>query len=218
MTIQPHEAPESDGVAQAAHLAAMSLTVVEAFTRLRAERLTDGAADDERVASAARAQRLADHAHARVAWARARDHSWLRAADDQALGRVWAAATTWANTDADARTVAARVEQRLHELHPEAMAVYQSGRADGLDPGEAMRRAATLFRQPFAIGTEVSATVDAESAPPLQPRSPQDVAGDAFPPSAERGRFGPGPRPTTAALVITSAPARTRTQPPRRTS
>src|SRR4051812_38410028 len=53
--------------------------------------------------------------------ARAHDDSWRRAANTNALGRAWAAATTWAPTDTDARAAADRVERRLHELHPEAV-------------------------------------------------------------------------------------------------
>lgn len=180
MTQIQHDAPESEGVARAAQLAAMSITVLEAMARLRAQRLTERAADDERAASAARAQRLVDHASARVAWTPAHDDDWLRRASTGDLARAWAAATPWADTDVDAQQAAHRVERRLHELHPDAMSAYHQARAEGADPAQAMQEAVPLFARPHAIESRDHAT-PIQHEGPRHPRHPRDVAADGYP-------------------------------------
>jgi hypothetical protein len=76
MTDQHYAEPEAEGAARAAQLAAMSLTVLEAVARLRAQRAAERADADERMAAAARAERIADHAGARIAWAPATRRAW----------------------------------------------------------------------------------------------------------------------------------------------
>ena len=203
MTEAHHDAPESEGVARAAQLAAMSITVLEALARLRAQRLAERATDDERAASAARAQRLVDHASARVAWTPAHDDDWLRRASTGDLGRAWAAATPWADTDVDAQQAAQRVERRLHELHPDAMAAYHQARAAGLDPGEAMRQAAPLFARTQAIEAH-----EHEAPTHHTSRRPRDVAADGYPfPTRDAVTTG---RQQHSQHVITSLPQRPR--------
>lgn len=180
MTEVQHDAPESEGVARAAQLAAMSITVLEAMARLRAQHVAERAADDERTASAARAQRLVDHASARVAWTPAHDDDWLRRANTGDLARAWAAATPWADTDVDARQAAHRVERRLHELHPDAMAAYHQARAEGADPAQAMQGAAHLFARPHAIEAR-DHELPTHHTGLRQPRHPRDVAADGYP-------------------------------------
>ena len=173
-----HDAPESEGVARAAQMAAVSIAVLEALVRLRAQHLAERAGGDERAAAAARAQRLVDHSSARLAWTPARDDDWLRRADIGGLALAWAAATPWADTDADAQQAAHGVERRLHELHPDAMAAYHQARADGADPAHAMHQAGPLFSG--ARGIEA---IDHEPPSPTQAghRGPRAVAADGYP-------------------------------------
>lgn len=180
MTEVQHDAPESECVARAAQLAAMSITVLEAMARLRAQRLAERATDDEHAASAARAQRLVDHASARVAWTPAHDDDWLHRANTGDLARAWAAATPWADTDIDAHEAARRVERRLHELHPDAMAAYHQARADGADPAQAMREAAPLFAHTHAIEARDHEPPTHHTGPG-HPRHPRDIAADGYP-------------------------------------
>lgn len=208
MTEVHHDAPTADGIARAAQMAAMSITVLEALARLRAQRIAERAMDDERIASAARAQRLVDHASARVAWTPAHDDDWLRRASAGELARAWAAATPWGDTDFDAQQAAQRVEQRLHTMHPDAMAAYHQARADGADPAQAMREAAPLFANRQAIEAP-------EHEPPTphlssgHPRQPRDIAADGYPfPTKDAITAGHQQRSTPH--VITTLPQRSR--------
>ena len=199
MTEVQHDSPETEGVARAAQLAAMSITVLEALARLHAQRIAERAQDDERAASAARAQRLVDHASARVAWTPAHDDEWLRRAPTGDLARAWAAATPWATTDA--HDAAARLERRLHELHPDAMAAYHHARAAGAEPAEAMQQAAPLFATTRAIELADPAAMQ------RQPRLPRDIAADGYPFPTAAGVKNPH-HPHTQ--VITTLPRRPR--------
>ena len=214
MTTQQPEASDTESVARAAQLAAMSLTVLEALSRLRAERLFRRADEDQRAAAAACAERVANHAHARLAWSPALDDAWLRGSGTDELARAWAAATAWTQTDVEARGAADRVERELHVRHPAAMAAYQSARAAGLDPQTAMRQAAPLFDSPLAI--EAAAPVP-NSGPLLDrppPRGPADHAAEGYP--FATGCTGPkaqGPRASTDLVSpgpIQTVQARTR--------
>jgi len=208
MTEVHHDAPTADGVARAAQMAAMSITVLEALARLRAQRLAERATDDERMASAARAQRLVDHASARVAWTPAHDDDWLRRASTGELTRAWAAATPWGDTDFDAQQAAQRVERRWHMLHPDAMATYHQARAEGADPAQAMHEAAPLFAHRHAIDAP-------EHEPPTPHRSsgcsrqPRDVAADGYPFPTKDAVTAVYQRPG-APHVITTLPQRSR--------
>src|SRR4051794_12737514 len=181
MTNQHPEAFESEGAARAAQLAAMCLTILEALSRLRAERLARRADDDERTAASSRAQRLADHAHARVAWSPALDDTWLHAATMEELARAWGASTSWADTDVDAHAAADRVERELHVRHPEAMVAFQSARGAGLSPGAAMQRAAPLFDRPRAIEDAALVNGGRFTRDGADHRSPSDLAPDGYP-------------------------------------
>jgi len=201
MTEVQHDSPESEGVARAAQRAAMSITVLKALARLRAQRIAEQAQDDERAASAARAQRLVDHASARVGWTPAHDDEWLRRATTGDLARAWAAATPWAATDADAHDAANRLERRLHELHPDAMAAYHHARAAGAEPAEAVQQAAPLFATTRAIELADPASTQ------RQPRPPRDIAADGYPFPTAAGVTNPH-HPHTQ--VITTLPRRSR--------
>lgn len=201
MTEVQHDSPESEGVARAAQLAAMGITVLEALARLHGQRVAERAQDDERAASTARAQRLVDHASSRVGWTTAYDDEWLRRATTGDLARAWAAATPWASSDTDAHDAAACLERRLHELHPDAMAAYHHARAAGAKPAEAMQQAAPLFATMRAIEL-------ADPAPTQrQPRPPRDIAADGYPFPTTAGAKNPHPPQTQ---VITTLPRRPR--------
>lgn len=206
--IQDHDAPESEGAARAAQFAAMSITVLEAVARLRTQRAVERADADERVAAAGRAQRIVEHASARVSWTPAHDDTWLRQATSGDLARTWVAAATWADTDAEARDAAQRVERRLHELHPQAMAAYHEARAAGAEPGEAMRRAAPMFDGPLAIEATTGTERTRRVSPTSPPRDPRDVAADGYPyPTTEA--VAKAGRPGGGAHVITTLPRST---------
>jgi hypothetical protein len=199
MSGQHYAEPEAEGAARAAQLAAMSVTVLEAVARLRAQRTAERAEADERMAAATRAERIADHAAARVAWSPAYDSDWLRRASTEALGRVWAAAEPWSHTDPNAARAVERGVARLHVLHPEAMAAYQQRLANGADAATAMREAAPLFERPPAIGAAAAETDRAAEAWPY-PRPPRVIAADGYPyPTADAVAATGRHRPTPAA-------------------
>lgn len=191
-----HDAPENEGAARAAQFAAMSLTVMEAMARLRAQRQAERTEADDRAAQAARAERIASHAEARVMWSQALDDGWLRSAGTGDVGRCWAAAIAWADTDVQAADAVRRTETRLYELHPDAMLAYAAARAEGLDPSAAMQRATDQFveRPMLDAGDAISAST--------KPRPPHDVAAEGYPlPASAAVQRGQGRAP-----VITTAP------------
>lgn len=209
MSEQRWEDPHNEGAARAAQMAAMAATLMESLVRLRATRAADRADIDERHAAAARADRLARHATDRVAWTPAFDADWLRKASSGDLARAWSAAILWESTDRDAADAARRVESALHLRHPEAMAEYLEARAEGLDPGAAMRRAAPLFARPLAI--EASASDTRAQAHEHRDRDPRAVAADGFPiPTAAALVARPN---GSGAVLITTASARATRQP-----
>lgn len=197
-----HDAPENEGAARAAQFAAMSLTVIEALARLRAQRQAERADADDRAAKAARAERVASHAEARVTWSQALDDGWLRSAGTSDVGRCWAAAMAWAETDAEAADAVRRTETRLYELHSDAMLAYAAARAEGLDPSAAMQRAADQFveRPMLDAGDAVSASA--------APRPPHDVAAEGYPlPASAAVEQGRTPVITTAKPSARQSPS-----------
>lgn len=143
-----HEDPNSEGTARVLQMAAMAASVAEALARLSAQRAAERQEADQRGAAAARAQRHADHATARVAWSPAGDPEWLRQAGTLDVGRAWGAAVPWAPTDPSAAAAQDACEERLRDLHPDAMRRYDWLRQDGADPHTAMRDVAPQFAHP----------------------------------------------------------------------
>lgn len=170
--------PDGESAARLAQLVAMSATVVEALAKLQAHRAAQRADEDERVTTAWRAQRTADHAAARVAWSPAHDDEWLRRASTGDLAPAWTAAATWSSTDADAADALNRIEARLHQLHPGAMAAYQEARARGADPGQAMHEASQRFTEQLALPGQPAPGVEPGHSPS---RPPRVIASDAYP-------------------------------------
>lgn len=153
--------PESEAAARAAQIAAISIALVEAISRLREERATPRVTEDQR-AMAMRAARLTDHAAATATWAPALDRHWLARADTHALLDAWTPAAAWADQDAAAAKALAAVEQRLTITHPTAMTAYRAALANGSPPIVAMQQAASTFARQAA---------DDVSLPPRAPRT-----------------------------------------------
>ncbi|MDP9416757.1 MAG: hypothetical protein M3P48_02760 [Actinomycetota bacterium] len=161
-----HDDPNSEGTARVLQMAAMAASVTEALVRLSAQRTVERQHADERAASAARAQRQADHVAAQVAWTPASDPEWLREAGALDVGRAWSAAVPWALTDPAAAAAQGACEERLRDLHPDAMRRYDWLRQDGADPRTAMRDVAPLFAQPQDTRIWLSGPAAASSALP----------------------------------------------------
>jgi hypothetical protein len=82
---------------------------------------------------------------ARLHWAAAHDPQWLARADLLEVGRAWASAAAYADTDPAAASAMRKCEDRMRTLHPHAMARYDRLRADGMGPLDAMQETAPLF-------------------------------------------------------------------------
>jgi hypothetical protein len=203
MTTPQFDEPGSEATARAAQMTAMGVTVLEAIARLRLMRGQQLAAADERAASAARQQRLAEHAAARLAWTPAFDDDWLRRASTVELGQAWVAAMPWAHTDREAAKASERVETRLAVLHPEAMAAYHLARAGGASHGEAMTEAGPLFAQRPALTSALSRPQAATQRPAREPRV---LADDAYPYSTSQA-VATAARSRDGVHVVTTAPA-----------
>src|SRR5262249_28691011 len=89
--------------------------------------------------AAAQAERIATHAADRVVYTPALNRDWVGTANVLDLGRAWGAAAGWADVDPVAHVAATRVEQRLAEMAPNAMARFAELRGTGMDRIEAMR-------------------------------------------------------------------------------
>jgi hypothetical protein len=203
MTTPQFDEPGSEATARAAQMTAMGVTVLEAIARLRLMKGQELAAADERAASAARQQRLAAHAAARLAWSPAFDDDWLRRASTVELGQAWSAAMPWAHTDREAAKASERVETRLAVLHPEAMAAYHLARAGGASHGEAMTEAGPLFAQRPALS---SALTRHEARQERQAREARDIAADAYPFPTSHA-VAAAARTRDGAHVVTTVPA-----------
>ncbi len=163
------EGPEREASAKLAQHLAVAVQVAEAVIRMRQQHTEQRSAGTEQAAAAARAERIAQHTADRMVWVQALDSDWTGRADLHELGRAWGAASGWADTDPAANVAATRVETRLSEMAPSAMARFDELRESGTDRIDAMR--------------DVLAQVAAESS--YQPRvfvgepGQSDVAGGA---------------------------------------
>jgi len=87
-------------------------------------------------------------AAARTRWAHALHPDWLADASLTDVAGAWGAALPYAQADTDAASALAACEDRLRQLHPDAMRAYGKLVAGGLSPAEAMQRTAPDFLQP----------------------------------------------------------------------
>ena len=133
------EGPEKEASAKLAQHLAVAVQIAEAATRLRQQQTERQAAGTGQAAAAARAETTAQHAAHRVAFSPALTPEWAAEADLSDLGRAWGAAAGWADTDPLAHVVATRVEDRLGEMAPAAMARFTELRDTGTDRAAAMR-------------------------------------------------------------------------------
>lgn len=133
------DGPEREASAKLAQHLAVAAQVAEAVIRMRQHQVERQAASTQQAAAAARAERTAQHAADRMVWTPALDSTWTSQADLPDLGRSWAAAAGWADTDPVANIAATRVEARLSDLAPAAMAHFDELRQTGTSRLEAMR-------------------------------------------------------------------------------
>ena len=133
------QTPDGEASAKLAQHLAVATQIAEAVIRLRQQQTERQAAATEQAAAAARAETIAQHTADRVMFAQALDPEWTAKADLPNLGRAWGAAAGWADTDPMATVAATRVEARLSEMAPAAMARFDELRESGIDRIEAMR-------------------------------------------------------------------------------
>jgi hypothetical protein len=133
-----------------------------------------------------------------VAWTPAGDPEWLRQASTLDVGRAWGAAVPWAPTDPTAAAAQGACEERLRDLHPDAMRRYDWLRQDGADPHSAMRDVAPLFAQTH--GPRVW-----PSGPAVAPAAlPSGINGRV---TTERGRVSDERKAAAADLAAPDQPA-----------
>ena len=99
---------------------------------------TDATTATHLAAQAARTERTVQHAADHLSYARALDPDWVKTADLTGLGQAWGAAAGWADTDPTADLAAHRIEERLAQKAPAAMARYTHLREHGTSRIEAM--------------------------------------------------------------------------------
>ncbi|HEU4422776.1 MAG TPA: hypothetical protein VFR67_09600 [Pilimelia sp.] len=189
---------------------AVLATLGEAAARLAAEEMRRAERREEQAAqqraeadSQAAGDGLARHAAARRAAqldrrliAHAVDPDWLARADLLDLARVWRAARLREHQFPEARAAAETVEDRLRNVYPRPMDLYDQAVAGGASPAAAMRVAAAemaLTRPARPHGGRRSPAVEAASEPPL--------GGERFDAAVrqERARLADGVPPATYA-------------------
>lgn len=185
------EAPEREASAKVAQHLAVAVQVAEAVIRMRQQATERRAAATEQAAAAARAERVAQHAADRVVYSPALDRYWISQADLADLGRVWGAAAGWADTDPAANVVATRIEARLAEMAPAAMARFDELREFGTDRIDAMHDVLAHIAAESAARSAEPRVFVADGAPPNQTadgrrsttpgRHPADTAADSYP-------------------------------------
>jgi hypothetical protein len=149
----PFEDAMSHGVQRAVQVASSVMTGAQVYVYLKRTQARAVAERDERTRRALGAQISADRDAARAGWTPALDRGWLRQADVFQAARAWSAAMPYADRSVPwyepaAATAMRKCEERLRELHPNAMARYDRLRTEGMGPAEAMREAAILFAGP----------------------------------------------------------------------
>lgn len=195
------EGPEREASAKLAQHLAIAVQVAEAVIRLRAHRTENRAGDTQQATGAARAERTAQHAADRVVFSRALDSKWTQEANLIDLGRAWGAATGWADTDPSADIAAERVEARMREQAPNAMARYDEQRADGTSRVDAMRdvladvatesQTRVFVADPASSSTAADAQSRADAAADLARRS-EGIPDDLSTPQVDEHAEGVG--------------------------
>jgi hypothetical protein len=161
---QQHPDPGGEAMARAAQLAAMTLSVGEALVRLRAQRLHDRAADDQREAAAGRAAARAYAAESAVIYRQALRGDWIYTSPTEELLGAWRCAEPYRDTDPTAKIASDRVEDRLRQLHPEAMAVYDSADLQAWPAQHRMQQVIPYMRGPYGLDPVGTPTANHEQA------------------------------------------------------
>ena len=143
----------SHGLQRAVQIVSSAVTGAQAYAYLKRAQGRTMAEGGERAHRTQGAQINLDRDAARAGWAPALDRGWVRQADLFQAARAWGAAMPYADPSAPWHEPAAemamrRCEERLRELHPNAMARYDRLRGEGMGPAEAMHEAAFLFAGP----------------------------------------------------------------------
>jgi hypothetical protein len=223
--VDPQSEPSSEATARAAQLAAMSLSVVEALARLHAQRQIEQRTREQQRATQRRAAIRTARAAARLGWAPATSRRWLRHASSHELLAAWSSARPWSASDPVARIATTRIEQRLHEMHPEMMHRYHQARAAGVHPDAAMRSAAAAFPQRAAIDMPRGDTALRRAASPF-PDAPPDsggesgtravvILGESFPSAIDEALTAVSGAGRTEPIRVTSLPPSRPRQRPR---
>ena len=216
-----HEDPAAHAGSKIGQWVILAATAAEALAQVTALRVRVRAERDERAAANLRAGHNARYGQARLAWRAMLDPRAHTHADFWETGQAWAAAQAWCG-DPEADQAATLATERLRELRPDEMRLYDRAVAEGADPVEAMRDVAPLMdrvrarhgdpapaRRAITTDADVSATVAVRPRGTLATRTASDAATDCFPVALAEM--------TAAAAVAASAaaaqPAATVTQP-----
>jgi hypothetical protein len=112
----------------------------------RQARLRDAqAAKDKQAVRALNEERHAVFEQARIRWAPAHSREWLRDADLLQVADAWSAALPYIAEHPAAASAVRKCEERLRELHPQAMGQYDRFRSDGMSPVDGMLKAVPYF-------------------------------------------------------------------------
>jgi hypothetical protein len=163
-----HPDPQGEAAARVAQLAAMTLSVGEAMARLRSQRLHDRALSEQQNATALRAQQSAQETSDRLRFSRGVEDRWVRSSSTSELLDAWSTALPYLGREPLADLAVDRVEARLRQLHPEAMATYDAGRAGGFDRRDCLDVASTLWRGEYGLdplGTPVAHDLGTRAMP-----------------------------------------------------
>src|SRR3954452_18306234 len=146
-----HSEPTTDAVARAAQTLAVTVSLVEALARLRAQRAHDRADAADRAAASARATEALRHDTSCLTWTPALNDYTLRRLSATELLQAWSAAQAYRSGDPTAAQAVERVEDRLRAVHPEAMAAYDDTLRQGQPADVAMAAACHQLRGEFGL-------------------------------------------------------------------
>ncbi len=147
-----HADPTTEAGGRVLEAAAVFASLAEALARARAEQLRRRAGADReetrRIGSEQPQRRNAgrdEYEADRAIFSQANDPEWLQHADILDLAEAWKAAGTHAPDDPRAAAAMETVEGQLREMYPAPMKLYDSLRAQGQEPQDAMRPAAEMM-------------------------------------------------------------------------
>ena len=146
-----HTEPTTDALARAAQALAVTVSIGEALARLHAQRTHERAAAADRAAAAAGTEQALHREQARLVWAPTLDDRHLVRMAATELLHARDHARGYQHADPTARVAVDRIEQRLRDVHPEAMALYDTAIRDGLGADHALRQALPHFRGEFGL-------------------------------------------------------------------